>query len=153
MVGDTGDDTAAGAVGFGGAKKTRGALVLALGEGEKSEGVERAGRAPAVAEIDPYEQALAEMRVSLGETTEDGGVHAHGLGEDDHEPDVARLAVERDALLVERQRAGFAPLRGPQRPLRLQRADERTVRRVEGHAEGITDRFENKPTHRLKRLA
>ena len=77
MVGDTGDDTAAGAVGFGGAKKTRGALVLALGEGEKSEGVERVGRAPAVAEIDPYEQALAEMRVSLGETTEDGGVHAH----------------------------------------------------------------------------
>ena len=63
---------------------------------------------------------------------------------------IQRPGVERHADL---QLAGFAPLRGPPRPLRLQRADERTVRRVEGHAEGITDRFENKPTHRLKRLA
>ena len=60
---------------------------------------------------------------------------------------IQRPGVQRHADL---QLAGFAPLRGP---LRLQRADERTVRRVEGHAEGITDRFENKPTHRLKRLA
>lgn len=55
---------------------------------------------------------------------------------------IQRPCVERHADL---QLAGFAPLRGPLRPLRLQRADERTVRRVEGHAEGITDRFEKNP--------
>lgn len=111
MVGDTGDDTAAGAVGFGGAKKTRGALVLALGEGEKSEGVKG--------------QVRERLRGAAGaaEFTEN----------------IQRPGVERHADL---QLAGFAPLRGP---LRLQRADERTVRRVEGHAEGITDRFEKNP--------
>ena len=117
MVGDTGDDTAAGAVGFGGAKKTRGALVLALGEGEKSEGVKG--------------QVRERLRGAAGaaEFTEN----------------IQRPGVQRHADL---QLAGFAPLRGPQRPQRpqrLQRADERTVRRVEGHAEGITDRFEKNP--------
>ena len=114
MVGDTGDDTAAGAVGFGGAKKTRGALVLALGEGEKSEGVKG--------------QVRERLRGAAG---------AAELAEN-----IQCLGVQRHADL---QLAGFAPLRGPQRPQRLQRADERTVRRVEGHAEGITDRFEKNP--------
>lgn len=75
-------------MGFGGAKKTRGALVLALGEGEKSEGVKG--------------QVRERLRGAAGaaEFTEN----------------IQRPGVERHADL---QLAGFAPLRRPQRPLRL----------------------------------